>query len=267
MGASPTMAHGFRWLLTFSSLLLTTLSDNQLSNKSFRLPIVFVYTVDPYVCKHGLPVYIKLSLEQAIEQQPDCDVILLSNYGECPPILIVADKVKELIKVDVNDSISIKTKNFLVFSSKIFQLDSALWVASALRFFYLEDFMVQYNFHELIHIEADNMLYGKMTSILDVLRKDYVGIAATPLTARKTFITASVFWVANLRSLRHFNDYLYGLGSNTTGQWSEYSTYMKKYFGGKHGGIDPDENGIGIKPYAVNEMSMMAFYKVRLLSN
>ena len=265
------MSYSFRWLLALSSILLKTLSNDQpsniITNKIYRLPIVFVYTVDPYVCKHGLPVYIKLSLEQAIEQQPDCDVILLSNYGECPTILIVADKVNELIKVDVNDSISMKTKNFLVFSSKIFQLDSALWVASALRFFYLEDFMVQHNFHELIHIEADNMLYGKMTSILDVLRKDYVGIAATPLTARKTFITASVFWVANLRSLRHFNDYLYGLGSNTTGQWSEYSTYMKMHHGGKRGGIDPDENGIGIKPYAVNEMSMMAFYKVRLLSN
>ena len=101
---------------------------------------------------------------------------------------------------------------------------------SALRFFYLEDLMIEYNFREIIHIEADNMLYGKMTNMLDILRKDYVGIAATPLTARKTFITASVFWVANLRSLRHFNDYLYGLGSNTTGQWSEYAFFHRPSF-------------------------------------
>ena len=40
---------------------------------------------------------------------------------------------------------------------------------------------------------------------------------------------------------------------------------MKMHHGGKHGGVDPEENGIGIKPYAINEMSMMAFYKVRLL--
>ena len=226
---------------------------------------MFVYTVDPYVCKHGLPIYIKLSLEQAIEQQPDCDVILLSNYGECPQIFIVADKVNDLIKLDVNDTMSIRTLDFHNLSSKIFQLDNPLWLTSALRFFYLEDLMIEYNFREIIHIEADNMLYGKMTNMLDILRKDYVGIAATPLTAQKTFITASVFWVANLRSLRHFNDYLYGLGSNTTGQWSEYSTYMKMHHGGKHGGVDPDANGIGIKPFAINEMSMMAFYKVRLL--
>ena len=225
---------------------------------------MFVYIIDSYVCKNGLPAYIKLSLEQAIEHQPDCDVILLSNYGECPQISILADTVDHLVKLDINDTMSTRTQDFHGLSNKIFQLDNPLWLTSALRFFYLEDLMVEYNYRELIHIEADNMMYGKMTSILDVLRKDYIGIAATPLTARKTFITASVFWVHNLRSLRHFNDYLYGIGSNTTGQWSEYSAYMKLHHGGKKGGVDPDENGVGIKPYAINEMSMMGFYKVRL---
>ena len=261
------MAYSFRWLVIISSLMWTIICKEQISiitANYTRLPVVFVYTVDPYVCNNGLPVYIKVSLEQAIEHQPDCDVILLSNYDECPQILILANTVNHLIKLDVNDTMSTKTRDFIVLSSKIFQQDNPLWVTSALRFFYLEDLMVAYNYRELIHIEADNMLYGKMTSILEILRKDYIGIAATPLTARKTFITASVFWVANLGSLRHFNDYLYGLGSNTTGQWSEYSTYMKIYHGGKKGGVDPDQNGVGIKPYAINEMSMMGFYKVRL---
>lgn len=48
-------------------------------SKSFdikrRLPIVYVYTVVPRVCQQGLPLYIKVSLEQAIMSQPDCDVI------------------------------------------------------------------------------------------------------------------------------------------------------------------------------------------------
>jgi hypothetical protein len=42
----------------------------------YRLPIVYVYTVVPRVCSQGLPNYIKMSLEQAIFSQPDCDVLL-----------------------------------------------------------------------------------------------------------------------------------------------------------------------------------------------
>ena len=102
-----------------------------------------------------------------------------------------------------------ETLDFHNLSSKIFQLDNPLWLKSAVTFFHFQDFIIEYNFTEITHIEADNMLYGKMTNMLDILGKDYVGIAATPLTARKMFINASVFWVANLRSSRHFNDYLY----------------------------------------------------------
>ena len=41
-----------------------------------NLPIVYVYTVVPRVCQQGLPLYIKISLEQAIMSQPDCDIVL-----------------------------------------------------------------------------------------------------------------------------------------------------------------------------------------------
>ena len=45
-------------------------------HEKYRLPIVYVYTVVPRVCSQGLPNYIKMSLEQAIFSQPDCDVLL-----------------------------------------------------------------------------------------------------------------------------------------------------------------------------------------------
>jgi hypothetical protein len=160
---------------------------------------------------------------------------------------------------------------------------------------------------ELIHVEADNMLYGKFTSLLPVLRTGYQGLAATPLTANKSFITASVFWVANLRALLEFNDFLLELATNTNKRWRQYLDWLRPYgawnliayfsanmqistssifpycfllclrcsktktfclFSStcyrtgccRPGGVDPDKNGNGIKPYAINEMSMLAFY-------
>lgn len=45
-----------------------------------------------------------------------------------------------------------------------------LWTTSAMRFFQLEDFMIKLNYQELIHVEADNMIYGQMTDLLPTLR-------------------------------------------------------------------------------------------------
>jgi hypothetical protein len=42
--------------------------------------------------------------------------------------------------------------------------------------------------------------------------------------------------------------------------WGNYLVWLRKYACCKPGGLDPDENGNGIKPFAVNEMSMLGYY-------
>ena len=123
--------------------------------------------------------------------------------------------------------------------------------------------MKTYNYSELLHIEADNMIYGQISTVFDVLRSNYTSLAATPMNAKKSFITASVLWVAKLSALRHFTDFLYSLGADDRIQWSQYSNWMKKIFPAKKvGAVDAGSDGVGIKPFAINEMSMMAYYKV-----
>ena len=39
-----------------------------------------------------------------------------------------------------------------------------------MRFFQLEDLMIKKNYEEMLHVEADNLLYGNVTSILNTLR-------------------------------------------------------------------------------------------------
>lgn len=226
-----------------------------------RLPIVFVYTVVPAVCKFGLPLYIRVSVEQSIYTQPDCDVFILGNIGECAAI---KESVKDVAKLMLVDSVSIesnRTGEFRNLSRTMFVSDGSneLWITSALRFFMLEDLMLNRGWSEMMHVEADNMLYGRYTTLLPILRQ-YYPLAATPLNSQKSFITASVLWVNSMNSMRHFNDYLLRLGHNTDSGWDKYLAWLRHYACCKPGGIAPDKFGQGIKPFAVNEMSMLAHY-------
>uniref|UniRef100_A0A7S3HGP5 Uncharacterized protein n=1 Tax=Spumella elongata TaxID=89044 RepID=A0A7S3HGP5_9STRA len=124
----------------------------------------------------------------------------------------------------------------------------------------MEDLMLHYNYTEMIHVEADNMIYGKYTSLLPVLRSGYQGMAATPLNAHVSFITASVMWISSFDALYEFNNFLLALGVNSDAQWDNYLTWLRPYGCCKAGGIAPDKDGNGIKPFAVNEMSMLAYY-------
>ena len=57
-----------------------------------------------------------------------------------------------------------------------------------------------------------------------------------------------------------FNDYLTGLGTNKDNAFTNYLVWLRKYACCKKGGYNPDSNGMGVKPFAVNEMSMLAYY-------
>jgi hypothetical protein len=124
----------------------------------------------------------------------------------------------------------------------------------------MEDIMTKYGYKEIIHVEADNLLYGKLTNILNTLRTGYPGLAATPLNDNKSFITASVFWISSFAALKKFNDFLLALGRNANKELDEYLTWLRPYGCCKKWGINPDKNGNGIKPFAVNEMSMLGYY-------
>jgi hypothetical protein len=243
--------------MSFSNIVSTNAS---IGNGKF--PIVYVYTVVPAVCKHGLPAYIKESLEQALFTQPDSTIIMVSNFAECRETEKSISKAPNIMLVDSTKIISNRTQVFANLSKEIFVSDglNELWITSALRFFIMEDLMISFGYREMLHVEADNMLYGNLSAILPLLREGYPGLAATPLTSGKFFITASVLWVSDISYLIKFNDFLLSMGTNKDNAWMIYLGWLRKFACCKKGGYNPDANGDGIKPFAVNEMSMLAFY-------
>ena len=92
------------------------------------------------------------------------------------------------------------------------------------------------------------------------LRRGYKGLAATPVTSNLALLTASVLWVSNLASLVKLNDFLLSIASSDSKKRKEYFKWLRNYECCVIGGVDPDENGNGIKPYGVNEMSMLGYY-------
>jgi hypothetical protein len=136
-------------------------------NAKARLSIVYIYTVVPSECQWGLPNYIKVSLEQAVLSQPDCDIVMASNYAECKGLDAMIDNIPNVIKYDTYLISSNRSIEFANVSSVMFKANSMnnyLWIASAQRFFTMEDYMISKGCSEMIHVEADNLLYGKVSN-------------------------------------------------------------------------------------------------------
>jgi hypothetical protein len=132
-------------------------------------------------------------LEQALISHPHCEVILASNFGFCNKSVENVDRWDKSIlpkwgrtfrRIDTTKIRSMKTNKFLNVSETLFRQDHMpdLWVNAALRFFVLEEIMETYHYSSLLHVEGDNLLYSDTTSIASVLRLNYPGLAATPLT-------------------------------------------------------------------------------------
>jgi hypothetical protein len=90
----------FLFLLLLQLSIFVFTKDLSKNVNSGRFPIVFVYTVVANVCQKGLPQYIKESLQQAIITQPDCDVIMASNFADCALLEKDLLHLPELIKFD-----------------------------------------------------------------------------------------------------------------------------------------------------------------------
>jgi len=246
------------------------------------------------------PMYIQHALKQAVftqQQQPHpharsrasadpLSVVFVSNYKECDGIRThIIDKVQAFTdslyspgrgtgthngtfvpfhSVDTSEIQSPRIAQFINSSgTNIFMSTHGdLWVAAAARFFWMEELMRSRGYTELLHVEADNLLYAPMAPLLPSLRKHYpTGLAATPMDANKSGFTASFLWVASLPALVEFTEYFTELASANHDTWSGYLIWLRRYGCCKTGsGIAEDAQGRGIKPFKVNEMTVMAYY-------
>jgi hypothetical protein len=229
------------------------------------VPIIFVYTFVPKVCTKGneFPSYIRYALSQAVESQSHTEIIFGANFADCKALSINDSYVEGVTLYDTSAFYkTFRLSKFSEIANSIFQTDGKgeLWMTSALRFFVLEDIMLSMGYQSCFHVEADNMLYGDLYYLLSTLKSKYIGFASTPLTDH-TYITASVMWISNISYISNFNDMLLTFGDNESISWNNYLSWLRPQACCKLGGFLQDSAGMGIRPYAINEMSILSFYR------
>lgn len=302
--------------------------------------IVFVYFMVKTYCEGGLPEYIQHTLNHTLAtQQPQSEVVLVSNFRDCFNDTTIVGSLPlyrelatlGLVLTDSTEFTSDRTRRFHNLSREVFAWDNKneLWMTSALRFFILEDVMAAKGWQEALHVEADNLLYARIHTLVPALRQ--YPLAATPLAAAESLVTASVFWVSELRHLRSFTSFLLRLAEGKvdleaaqaaakanasiaaapsaaptrtaiageeravsrsshglqrppprlplTGAakraaapprgypfadnvYVDYVAWLRPFACCKVGGVAADEHNLGLKPYAINEMSMLAFFRL-----
>jgi hypothetical protein len=249
------------------------LRAKDMAHPSLSVPIVYVYYVSEDVCSDGLPTYLHATLQQAVRSQSTTTPIyFIGNYIECS-----ADwksSLPSVTFVDTSAIVSERTNMVKAWCLERFQRDRGeLWMTSALRFFLLEDFMSAYSIQYLLHLEGDNLLYVDLaaTNIFNRLRAQYRNLAVTPLSRDNLFVTASVLWVPNFDSLKRMNNVVrHILKVNATKipseilpRWNNYVEWLRGFPHAccKQQGVNPDAEGMGIRPFAINEMSIMGYYR------
>lgn len=328
------------WILSCVFLLIVAIESVSEHSSKEKPRIVFVYFMVKTYCEGGLPEYIQHTLNHTLAtQQPQSEVVLVSNFRDCfndTSIVGSLPLYRELaalglVLTDSTAVVSDRTRRFHNLSREVFAWDNKneLWMTSALRFFILEDVMAAKGWQEALHVEADNLLFARVHTLVPALRQ--YPLAATPLAATESLVTASVFWVSELRHLRTFTSFLLRLaegkvdleaaqaaaqanasiaaapsaaptrtaiageervvGRSSHGLqrppprlplagaakraaapprgypfadnvYVDYVTWLRPFACCKVGGVAADERNLGLKPYAINEMSMLAFFRL-----
>lgn len=199
--------------------------DKDISGR--KLPIIYVYTLvkNSEGCHVALPDYILITLSQALMTQgDDAEVIFAANYRDCKgAIKSMRDSdltSKGLIMVDIDEIASDETKAYVRGVDSMLnylKIGEWLYAHSMTRFMYLQDLMKVRKYTHIMHVEADNMLYGKLSNLVSALASSERysrGLAATPLTWDGCLITASVLWVPSLEAMEHFTGFLSTLVSH-----------------------------------------------------
>ena len=142
------------------------------ATSDYKFPIVYVYTLTEESCAGGLPGYIRSTLQQSALFQHDCEVIIASNYADCERGTDINIPVRDVPNVTKLDTVLIESNRTREFKNSakaqgLFNVKpgDAFWLLATTRFFHLEDYMIKHNRTELLHVEADNLLYGKVNRL------------------------------------------------------------------------------------------------------
>ena len=266
------------WYIAVSSQLSITraLLANLTSNGDLPV-VVYIYILHPSICNNANLFhkvyphdYGRYALEQAVLTQQNYTVILASNFDKCGRFANDIRNIPGIVMLDIVNLTSSRTQTYLNTSRRIISqgendtINAELYLTSAQRFFVLEDIMLSLHIKEVVHLELDNLLYAPISPYVHILRQAYTSITATPLThPMYGLTTASVLWVPKVEALTLFTTFLQRLARKGK-EWVRYIEWARRNGGccKRKGGLYANsDGGNGIRPFFVNEMTFLTYYR------
>jgi len=158
----------FKKYTIFGVIFLNVMLLNGLSAHS----IVFIHIGTP------LPDYFFDALDQALLFN-DCPVYLIANKHAIAKSKCSKIKNQNFHTIEIESLVQSKSHStYLANSSLLKKHDTHFWLYASERFFYLDEFMEEYNIEDVYHLEYDNMLYVDLSHLLPIFKNNYSGIAA-----------------------------------------------------------------------------------------
>jgi len=145
------------------------------------------------VCVGNLQEYIFINIAQLLRLEHE-NIYLLTNTQLLSHFAQYNNETRvKIINVDtLNDTFSYYEKTSL---NKDFR--GGFWALASMRFFYIYEFMYQYNIDDVIHLENDVLIYYNCMEIINRLDKQFVYIPFDSLTRNIASImyipSASIF--------------------------------------------------------------------------
>ena len=175
-----------------------------------NIPFIFIHLGEDF-----FPEYVNYTFKQCKKWNPNNEIYFICSLKHI-------DKFdKNMVNfIDINKLN--KSEHHIKYSNDV-QIDegfrNGFWRFTTERFFTLEDFCIQYDIKEFLHLENDNMIYFTANDMIDILRNTIKGIAS-PIATHDT-ITMGIFYCNNIDVLIKFNKFLLDSKSGSGAQNNE----------------------------------------------
>lgn len=204
----------FLLILSIFTLALRTATSSETS-------IVFVHI------GANLPTYLKTAVAQARLFNPDCSIFIIGNeqaLNNLPPEYTACS-----VKTITCESLA-KTESHKRFIEKSI-LDrnyrDGFWSHATERLFYLDDFMLQYQMENVVHLENDVMLYMDLEEAFPIFQRYYKNLIGAVFDNDARCIP-SFLYISTAKPLHELAEFI-SLKCHRGGNDMEYIAQFKKF--------------------------------------
>ena len=174
-----------------------------------------------------LPSYLSTSVTQARLFNEECPIFLIANEDaikKASPELLANNVSFIPCESLVPSAIHIKFQNH----SDHDMTKAGFFRYTSERFFYLEEFIRQYNLTDVFHLESDVMLYADLQDLLPTFTKYYNGMIAATFESDNRCVPGFLY-ISNLKPIETLISFFPAYGSMNQSDMETFAFFKDQY--------------------------------------